>query len=124
MVALGLSAITPTLSGSVSITAEDQGQQFVLKNSQGMEVKQASYEARITALKVPDRSGTLADVVLEYDAIESDKTAAKSPCFGATLGRNAGRIAAGRFVLDRVPYVLETNNGPHHNHGGVGDSIR
>ena len=93
--------------------------QCSLKNHNGMEVRLATYGARITSIKVPDREGQFADVVLGYDKIESYKTAAKKPYFGATLGRNAGRIAKGQFSLDGIDYKLACNNGPNHNHGGM-----
>lgn len=93
--------------------------QHELVNAHGMTVRLADYGARITSIKVPDRDGRMADVVLGYHDIQSYKTAHKKPYFGATLGRYAGRIAAGRFTLDGVTHELEQNNGPNHNHGGI-----
>ena len=93
--------------------------QFDLKNANGVEVRLASYGARITSIKVPDRNGRLADVVLGFDTIEPYRTSIKKPYLGVTLGRYAGRIARGKFTLDGVEHVLAQNNGPNHNHGGV-----
>jgi aldose 1-epimerase len=90
-----------------------------LKNVNGMEVRLASYGARITSIKVPDRNGKFADVVLGFDTIEPYRTSVKKPYLGVTLGRYAGRIAHGRFTLDGVEHVLAQNNGPNHSHGGV-----
>ncbi len=104
---------------SVKVSDVSSDQQWTLKNGNGMEVRVAAYGARVTAIKVPDRDGNIADVVLGYDDIESYKTAFKKPYFGCVLGRNAGRIAKGRFSLDGEDYVLACNNGPNHNHGGV-----
>jgi len=84
-----------------------------------MEVRLASYGARITSIKVPDRKGAFADIVLGFDTVESYRTSPKKPYLGVTLGRYAGRIANGRFTLDGVEHVLAKNNGPNHNHGGV-----
>ena len=97
----------------------DPDAQFDLKNANGMEVRLASYGARVTSIKVPDRGGTLADVVLGFDTVEPYRTSIKKPYLGVTLGRYAGRIANGRFTLDGVEHVLATNSGPNHNHGGL-----
>jgi aldose 1-epimerase len=84
-----------------------------------MEVRLASYGARITSIKVPDRNGAMADVVLGFNTVEPYRSSVKKPYLGATLGRYAGRIADGRFNLDGVENVLAKNNSPNHNHGGV-----
>jgi len=97
----------------------DPDAQFNLKNAHGMEVRLASYGARITSIKVPDRNGAMSDVVLGFDTVEPYRSSVKRPYLGATLGRYAGRIAHGRFTLDGVEHVLAQNSGPNHNHGGV-----
>ncbi|VGO18722.1 aldose epimerase family protein [Pontiella sulfatireligans] len=104
---------------STRVEVIDSGQQYTLKNNNDMKVRLACYGARITSLKVPDRNGNIADVVLGYDDVELYKTAVKKPYFGCVLGRNAGRIARGRFSLDGVEHQLACNNGPNHNHGGI-----
>ena len=83
-----------------------------------MEVRLASYGARITSIKVPDRNGAMADVVLGFDTVEPYRSSVKKPYLGATLGRYAGRVANGRFTLDGVEHVLAQNSGPNNNHGG------
>jgi len=98
---------------------EHKTDQYTLRNDNGMEVMLASYGARITAIKVPDREGQFADVVLGYDDIESYKTAHKKPYFGSVLGRYAGRISGATFTLDGVQHSLNANNGPNHLHGGA-----
>ena len=40
-------------------------------------------------------------------------------CFGATVGRYAGRIAGGQFRLDGREYRLTQNHNGHHLHGGA-----
>jgi len=113
--------VAGVLAGCSTVAVSEFGsdQQWTLKNRNGMEVRLAAYGARVTSIKVPDRDGNFADVVLGYDAVESYKTAVKKPYFGCVLGRNAGRIAKGKFTLDGVDYQLTVNNGPNHNHGGV-----
>jgi len=110
-------ALTPGHSGPQVVS--DQDAQFNLKNANSMEVRLASYGARITSIKVPDRNSAMADVVLGFDTVEPYRSSVKKPYLGATLGRYAGRIANGRFTLDGVEHVLAKNSGPNHNHGGV-----
>ncbi len=97
----------------------DPDAQFDLKNAKGMEVRLAAYGARITSIKVPDRHGDFADVVLGFDTVEPYRSSPKKPYLGVTLGRYAGRIANGRFTLGGVEHVLAKNSGPNHNHGGL-----
>jgi len=110
-------ALTPAHSGPQVV--HDPDAQFNLKNAHGMEVRLASYGARITSIKVPDRNGAMVDVVLGFNTVEPYRSSVKKPYLGATLGRYAGRIANGRFTLDGVEHVLAKNSGPNHNHGGV-----
>jgi aldose 1-epimerase len=58
----------------------------------------------------------MGDVVLGFDKV--DEYVAKSPYFGAIVGRVANRIANGKFTLDGKQVQLNTNNAPHHLHGG------
>lgn len=76
-----------------------------------------NYGGIIKTLEVPDRNGTLEDIVLGFDKI--DTYFEKTPYFGAILGRFSGRIAEGKFNLDGINYQLATNNGPNHLHGGT-----
>jgi aldose 1-epimerase len=91
---------------------------YTLKSKGGAEARVISYGGIVVSLKVPDREGRLADVVLGFDQMEGYEGAG-STYFGALIGRYANRIAAGRFKLDGVEYKLATNNGPNHLHGGV-----
>lgn len=91
--------------------------QYVLTNANGMVVKIISYGAIITEALVPDKDGTLGDVVLGFDSL--DGYLGEHPYFGAIAGRVANRIANGRFSLSGEDYTLATNNGPNHLHGGV-----
>jgi len=83
----------------------------------GIEVDVLAYGAIISALRVPDRAGRVANVVLGLPDPES--YARGNPAYlGALVGRYANRIARGRFALDGREHVLATNNGPNHLHGG------
>jgi aldose 1-epimerase len=89
-----------------------------LKNKSGMEVQAISYGGIITSLKVPDRAGNFADVVLGFDQSNQYFADPPPPFFGAIVGRYGNRIANGVFVLDLKKYPLAKNNGPNHLHGG------
>ncbi|MFI5179623.1 MAG: galactose-1-epimerase, partial [Vicinamibacterales bacterium] len=90
---------------------------FTLTNAGGMEVRTIPYGAIIVSIRVPDRGAHVDDVVLGFDTL--DGYTAKSPYFGAVVGRYGNRIAKGRFTLDGTAYQLATNNGANHLHGGV-----
>lgn len=84
----------------------------------GIEVQAIDYGGIITSIKVPDRAGHLADVVLGYDSPAGYLGDPPPPYFGALIGRYGNRIAKGRFTLDGRTYTLATNNDPNHLHGG------
>jgi aldose 1-epimerase len=90
---------------------------FTLTNAAGIVARIASYGTIITELQVPDRNGTLADVVLGFDNLAQYLKG--HPYFGCTVGRVANRIAKDRFTLDGKTYSLAVNNGPNHLHGGL-----
>jgi aldose 1-epimerase len=92
-------------------------EQFILANSNGIEIRAISYGGIITSITTPDRSGASADIVLGFSSI--DGYLADHPYFGAIVGRYANRIACGRFTIDGKNYSLATNNAAHHLHGGV-----
>ncbi|WKN44652.1 aldose epimerase family protein [Tunicatimonas pelagia] len=81
------------------------------------EVDITNYGGIITAWRVPDAQGTVADVVLGYSDMEGYRT--EPSYFGALIGRYGNRIANGKFTLDGETYSLATNNGPNHLHGGI-----
>jgi aldose 1-epimerase len=90
---------------------------FTLTNPNGVEIKTMPYGAIIVSVRVPDRKGTFADVVLGFDTL--DRYLGDHPHFGAVVGRYGNRIARGRFILDGKVFQLATNNGANHLHGGV-----
>src|SRR5207249_5770844 len=58
-----------------------------LKNASGMEVQAISYGAIITSIKVPDRTGKVADVVWGFDQSSQYWADPPPPYFGAVVGR-------------------------------------
>ncbi|MEM6347223.1 MAG: aldose epimerase family protein [Bacteroidota bacterium] len=89
---------------------------FFLANENGMQVALSNYGARIVSILVPDQDGQLVDVSLGHKSLEGF---IKSKAYlGTTTGRYANRIAKGKFSIDDTEYVLATNNGENHLHGG------
>ena len=90
---------------------------YTLTNSHGVEVRAMNYGSIILSLRVPDRKGQLADIVLGHDKLEG--YIPNPPYLGAIVGRFANRIANGTFTLDGKTYNLPKNDGPNTLHGGV-----
>jgi len=122
MTTLAQTGPTPQLGSTTkkSFGKTPGGQQvdlYVLTNKNGAEVSITNYGGAVVSLKVPDRNGKLADVVLGYDTVDgymNDKA-----YFGALVGRYGNRIAHAQFVLDGKTYTLAKNNGENSLHGGV-----
>lgn len=90
---------------------------YVLTNKAGMEVSITNYGGAIVSLKVPDKAGHLADVVLGYDSLQGYIT--DKSYFGAIIGRYANRIAHGTFTLDGSVYSIPKNDGDNALHRGT-----
>ena len=118
LVSLSASAAPPA-----GITAEPFGKTadgtpvtiYTLRNASGMEARIMNYGGIVVSLKVPDRNGTMADVVLGYDKL--DDYIARNPFYGAIIGRYAGRIGNGQFDLEGTHYQLNPD-GKTVLHGG------
>ena len=93
---------------------------YTLRNASGAQVQITNYGGIVTSLRVPDRRGSLGDVVLGYSNLGDYLTDEQKygTYFGALVGRYANRIAKGQFRLDGHLYRLAINNSPNHLHGG------
>ena len=91
--------------------------QYTLTNAKGASVSIITYGGIVTSLKVPDRNGKLADVVLGFKSLSEYEK--KSPYFGCLVGRYGNRIAKGEFTLEGQTYHLATNNNGQSLHGGL-----
>jgi aldose 1-epimerase len=111
--------------GGVTITKAPYGtladgtaiDEYTLSNQRGMTVKVITYGGIVTEINTPDRKGKTANVALGFDNLAD--YVAKSPYFGAIIGRYANRIAKGTFTLDGTTYHLPINNGVNSLHGGI-----
>ena len=89
---------------------------YTLVNARGTRAQITNYGGILVSLHVPNREGSLDDVVLGHDHLS--EYLANKPYFGALIGRYANRIANARFTLEGMEYRLAANDGPHHLHGG------
>jgi aldose 1-epimerase len=124
LVALGVA--TPVLAQSQEIKVQTQpfgthdGRPitlYTLTNSHGVQIRAMNYGGIILSIRVPDRKGQLADVVLGHDILEG--YIPNPPYIGAIIGRYGNRIANGTFTLDGKTYTLPKNDGPNTLHGGI-----
>jgi len=108
----------PTISKQPFGTVDGQPVDlWTLTNSNRMEVKITNYGGILQSIRVPDRRGRFANVTLGFTNV--DDYVAKSPFFGAIIGRYANRIAKGTFTLNGNTYHLPINNDPNSLHGGT-----
>ena len=89
---------------------------YTLKNSKGLEADISTYGGVVVALKVPDRTGALGDIVLGFDDFKGYLI--PPPYFGALIGRYGNRIAHAQFTLDGIVHKLARNDGDNTLHGG------
>jgi aldose 1-epimerase len=89
---------------------------FTLTNDAGAVLEVTSYGATVTSLKIPDKAGQFADVVLGYAELGGYRRG--RDYMGATLGRVANRIDKGRFRLAGENVQLAENFAGNHYNGG------
>jgi aldose 1-epimerase len=77
-----------------------------------------NYGARIVGLWVPDKNGTMTDVVVGLNSAKGFQDSTE-PYFGATIGRVGNRIAKGTFKLNGKEYHVPLNNDKNSLHGGL-----
>ena len=90
---------------------------YKLINNNNSFVSIINYGGIITEIYVPDKCGKLENVVI---GLPDPKDYENNPCcFGAAVGRIAGRISNASFKIDNNLYTLEKNCGKHSLHGGL-----
>ena len=90
---------------------------YLLQNGNGMSVAILDFAGAIQQLLVPDRRGHLVDVACGFDSAPDYYYGNGHQ--GSLIGRFGNRIKDGRFILEGKEYVLATNNGSNHLHGGL-----
>jgi aldose 1-epimerase len=88
-----------------------------LSNKNVIEVEITNFGATVVTLRVPDKAGKAADVVLGYYTLEGYESG--TAYLGATVGRYGNRIAGGKFSIGGKSYTLPKNNGENTLHGGI-----
>ena len=125
--ALGLSLMIATLPAhAAGLSSEHKAfgktndgtpvEQYILRNSHGMQATVITYGATLQSLQVPDKNGKVDDIVLGFDDVQGYQ--AGTAYFGATIGRFGNRLAGGAFELDGKRYQVPKNDGPNSLHGG------
>lgn len=93
---------------------------YALKNEK-IEVQVMNYGGYVLSIKVPDKTGKVADVVLGFDdsvGYYEANHAKGNPFFGPIVGRYANRIAHAEFTLDGKTYHTPKNDGDNTLHSG------
>jgi aldose 1-epimerase len=125
---LSLALFTMTVEAKTKVTSQSFGKlpdgtpvEIYTLSDGAFEARIATYGGIVVSLKVPDRNGKTADVVLGFDDLDgyvANFNGPSSAFFGAIIGRYANRIAHGSFALDGKKYSLPLNNGENTLHGG------
>ncbi|WP_034886173.1 aldose epimerase family protein [Gillisia sp. JM1] len=95
-------------------------QLYKLTNAAKTTLEILNLGATIFSLKIKDAEGNLINVVVgpkNKEDYVNEEYRQKNMCFGASIGRYAGRISEGEFILDGKALKLFQKNGVHL-HGG------
>lgn len=92
-------------------------ERVLIKNSRGMELSLLSVGCVIESLALPDQDGKIENIVHNYKEVE--RYLENPDYFGAIVGRSAGRISGGRFIVGEEIYTLEQNENENNLHSGV-----
>ncbi len=103
--------------GKIKSTGEDV-YLFTIENKNGISIDLTTIGASIVAIRVPDKSGNIIDIVQGYNSAE-EYTNYPVGHAGGTIGPIANKIDRGTFQLGNTKYELERNkdNGKTHCHG-------
>ena len=92
-----------------------------LENSRKSRLQILNYGASIFSFKIEDKNGDRIDLVVgprEAEDYLTEQYREENKCFGATIGRFAGRISNGKFSIEEKEYELFEQQEGVHLHGG------
>ena len=89
---------------------------YTFTDENGQSVVMSEYACAILETNVKGKDDKIYDVTLGYDTLGEYLNDTRN--FGATIGRYANRIEAGKFTINGVTYRTPQNNGRNTLHGG------
>ena len=126
---MGLILCAITAEAKTNVTSQPFGKspdgtpiEIYTLNDGRVEARIMTYGGTVVSLRVPDRKGQAADVVLGFDNLDgyvANNNNKGTAFFGALIGRYANRIAHATFTLDGKKYEVPKNDGDHSLHGGT-----
>ncbi len=114
LAALLAAGVSSTAYGTTA--AGEKVERITLRNARGMTVSVLTLGGIIDEVRVRDRRGRPANVVLALPDVAAHE---KRPNFGSLIGRYAGRIARGGFTIDGRRYPLSDDPNGIVSHGGA-----
>ena len=91
-------------------------QLITLKNCKKSELKILNYGAAIFGFKILDKKGNFQNVIVapkDPETFLKPEYKKENKCFGASIGRFAGRISKGKFKIGEEQFQLNQHNGIH-----------
>lgn len=90
-----------------------------LTNKNKTQLEILNFGAAIVSLKMRDKQGKMINIIVspKVEEFTTAKYKIHNRCFGASIGRYAGRISNGKFKIDQKEYQLFHKDGVHL-HGG------
>lgn len=91
--------------------------QYLMRTASGSSVSIIDYGAIVTSIVVPDKTGKVENVVLNYNSLQG--YVCDHSYLGAIVGRYANRISRAQFPLEGNIFHVTMNDGKNHIHGGI-----
>lgn len=105
-----------TLFEKENLAQVNQGSLHTLHGADGLQAQFSTFGGALRTLFVPDRQGSLINVVLGYS--EEADYVQDTNFIAGVIGRYANRIYRGRLPIRGAEHRLAVNDGPHQLHGG------